>query len=175
MKKLFIFICTLYLIFMMGGTAGAVNFTETLFLSNPAWIIGNDYTYDHNLNGLSDADYTIDTANLEIAVASYYPPSQVINFEINGIVYSTGSVIDIDLLSSPAHIADILNGSLTVAASSSSPGLSLFILERSTLTVDATATAPTTAHSPIPPAIILLGSGMIGLLVLKHGHNRRRG
>ena len=172
MKKLFIFICTLYLIFMMGGTAGAVNFTETLFLSNPAWIIGNDYTYDHNLNGLSDADYTIDTANLEIAVASYYPPSQVINFEINGIVYSTGSVIDIDL-SSPADIADILNGSLTVAAYSSSPGM--FSLETSTLTVDATATGPTTSHTPIPPAIILLGSGLIGFLVLKHGHSRGRG
>lgn len=74
-----------------------------------------------------------------------------------------------------------MNGALEVTALTRNTAIRIqnFNLEKSSLTANTTAIAPPApppSHAPIPPSIILFGSGLIGFLVFKFRHtNRGRG
>ena len=170
MKKLLMFICAVMLVLGMVGSASAISFKDTEVFDDGLQgtvdsSLGYTFVWSHIMEEVWGSDYEIDYQTIEIKAfiddEEFEGEGQLELVELVGdgelILHNTDTDVILNLTATWAN-DDFLN--LNVIGFSYTPDL---ILHSSKLDVEV-------AHAPEPSTILLMGSGLLGMV----GYGRKR-
>lgn len=178
MKKLLIFICAVMLVFGMVGSASAIRFTETVSLEGRGYVDSDSGRYEWTWRHDTPEDvwepsvYIVESADVEIK-AIYDDGEGEDEWNIKGHfddnwIWSntTEGIYDVSVT---WDVGDVGNKFLGVELSSSEID-NITLYSTFTLDYNREEDIEDIGHAPEPSTILLMGSGLLGLV----GYGRKR-